>query len=48
MKDKKLKKMGLIKALKKKYGNDKKGRISEILKEKGSKGLPKRKMKKGY
>lgn len=40
-----MKKMGLIKALEKKYGKGKKGRVSEIIKQKGSKGLPKRLIK---
>lgn len=43
-----MKKMGLIKALKKKYGASKEGTIPDILKKKGSKGLSKRKMKKSY
>ena len=34
--------------LEKKYGTKKEGRISEILKQKGSKGLPKRQTNKGY
>lgn len=41
---KEMKKMGLIKALEKKYGKNKKGRITDILEKKGAKGLPKRKI----
>lgn len=43
-----MKKKGLIKALEKKYGKGKEGRLSEIIREKGSKGLPQRSLKKGY
>lgn len=43
---KEMKKRGLIKALEKKYGSSKEGRVTDILEKQGSKGLPKRYMKK--
>lgn len=40
---KEVKKIGLIKALEKKYGKDETGRIVKIIKDKGTKGLSKKK-----